>query len=145
MKITRDVDYAIRCILFLSLQADAMYSATKNTIADSMRIPRHYLAKIAQQLYKSRIMEITKGPKGSYRLIKPPEQITILKVVEAIKGEIFLNYCIEEQGKCFRKDNCYVNSIWCNLTNIIREHLNSITFKELAEKEFCFLNKEFGV
>lgn len=138
MKITKDVDYAIRTILYLSLQDN--YSATKNQIAEAMKIPPQFLAKIAQQLYKARIIEITKGSKGRYRLIKKHDDITLLTVIEAIKGEIYLNYCIEESGKCFRKNNCYINSIWCELTNLMREKLASVTFKEITEKEVCYFN-----
>ena len=138
MKITKDVDYAIRTVLYLSIQ-DEPFSATKNDIAEAMQIPPHYLAKIAQQLYKARIVEITKGSKGLYRLIQSPENISMLNVVEAIKGKIFLNYCVEEQVDCFRKDACYVNTIWCNLTKKVRKYLKNITFKELAEKEMCYL------
>jgi Rrf2 family protein len=138
MKITKDVDYAIRTILYLSIQKDS-YSATKFEISEKMQIPHQFLAKIAQQLHRSRIIEITKGPKGMYRLIKKPEDITLLDIFESIKGEILLNYCVSETGECFRKDRCYVNKIWNDLSENIRNYLSKINFQEIAEKEVCYL------
>ncbi len=138
MKVTKDVDYAVRCVLYLSLLGSP-YSATKLEISEKMEIPHQYLAKIAQQLNRSKILEITKGPRGIYRLLKNPEEISLLQVVESIKGEIFLNYCVPETGSCFRKDSCYVNHVWSELTKIIRNYLSKISFKELAEKEICYI------
>jgi len=137
MKITKDVDYAIRTVLYLSLSKNL--SATKKEIADKMKIPPLYLAKIAQMLHKSRIMEISQGPKGKYQLIKDPKDITLLDVIEAIKGRIFLNYCVEGEDRCFRQDNCEVNKIWNELTEIVRNYLQDKNFKDLANKEICYL------
>ncbi len=137
MKITKDVDYAIRCILYLSIQKDS-FTASKLEISDKMKIPHQYLAKIAQQLHRNEILEITKGPKGVYRLLREPEKITLLDVVESIKGKIFLNYCVAETGECFRKNECYVNTIWTELTNKIRKYLSNINFKDLSNKEVCY-------
>lgn len=137
MYITRDVDYAIRSILFLSLQEN--FSATKRQISIAMKIPPFYLSKIAQQLYRSRIIDITKGPKGHYRLLKQPEDITLLEVVEGIKGDILISYCVDELKKCFRKERCYVNEIWRNLTQLLKKELEEITFKDILEKEACYI------
>ncbi len=139
MKITKDVDYAIRCVLYLSIQQNS-YSASKLEISERMKIPHQYLAKIAQQLNRNKILEITKGPKGVYRLIKNPEDITLLDIVESIKGEIILNYCVAETGECFRKNACYVNKIWTDLTGVIRDYLQKINFKYLSEKEICYFD-----
>ncbi|HEX8035594.1 MAG TPA: Rrf2 family transcriptional regulator [Ktedonobacterales bacterium] len=59
-----------------------------------------YLAKHLQALTNSGILESEPGPRGGYRLTRPPEQITLLDVVETIDGREPLFRCTEirQQG-----------------------------------------------
>ena len=139
MKITKDVDYAIRIVLFLAMQKN--YSATKREISKNMHIPSQYLSKIAQQLHRNKVIEITQGPKGQYSLLKSPENISMLEIVEAIKGEIYLNYCVKTPEQCFRKSSCEVNNIWNELTLKVRNFLKDKNFKDILDKEICFVEK----
>ena len=57
-------------------------------IASRCDIPHQYLEQIFNRLGKTEIIKSTRGKKGGYELAKPPEQITVLQIVNALEGEI---------------------------------------------------------
>jgi Rrf2 family protein len=57
-------------------------------ISSRCDIPHQYLEQIFNGLGKSGIIKSTRGKKGGYELAKPPEQITVLHIVNALEGDI---------------------------------------------------------
>jgi Rrf2 family protein len=57
-------------------------------IAEALGVPPDYLLKILQQLVKARILVSTRGPAGGFTMIRPPEEVTLLAVVEAVGGPL---------------------------------------------------------
>jgi Rrf2 family protein len=100
-------------------------------------IPPHFLAKIAQQLAHAGILEILQGAKGGYRLLVPPDQLTLLDVVEAIIGEIFLNDCVIRPESCHASSACVINSIWTKARDQLRQTLREVTFGKILQEESC--------
>jgi len=100
-------------------------------------IPPHFLAKIAQQLSRAGIIEILQGARGGYRLIIPPEKLSLLSVIEAIIGEIFLNDCVIRPESCHASSSCAVNNVWLQARNQLRENLERVTFAKLLQEESC--------
>ena len=136
MRLTRACEYAIRCVLFLSAQEKGIV-VNKKEIAQAMDIPNQFLGKIAQQLSRSGILEIIQGPKGGFRLLISPEQLSLLDVIEAVMGEIFLNDCILRPDSCGRSFTCAVHTVWQKAKNQLRGTLREATFAKLVQKEDC--------
>ena len=57
-------------------------------IASRCDIPHQYLEQIFNRLGKTGILKSTRGKKGGYELAKPPEQISVLEIVNALEGDI---------------------------------------------------------
>jgi Rrf2 family protein len=57
-------------------------------IAARCDIPHQFLEQIFNRLGKAGIIKSTRGKNGGYELAKPPEQITILHIVNALEGDI---------------------------------------------------------
>jgi len=135
--ITRAVDYAVRMLIYLGKKGYGNL-VTKKEVSEICNIPPLYLAKIAQTLSKNSIINIAKGSKGGYILIREPEDISLLEIIESMNGKIYLNQCIKDQTICKFSDSCYVHKIWVNLTEEIRRKLNKITLKDLCINDTCF-------
>ncbi len=136
--LTRAVDYAIRMLIFLSKKEKGTL-VTRKEISEKCQIPPLFLAKIAQNLAKYRIINIIQGSKGGYVLLKDPSELTLLQIIEIMSGKIFLNQCIKNKEACEYSSMCYIHKIWFNLTEKLREELNKINFQELAENDSCFI------
>jgi len=134
MQITRQADYAIRAVLYLSKLGPHGRAATRQ-IAQEQNIPSSFLAKIVSQLSVAGILETTRGARGGIRLGKPAEAITMLDVVEAIDGPILLNECVGDENTCNFGQDCELRAIWCdaqkNLVKQLREAKFSQFFREL--------------
>jgi Rrf2 family iron-sulfur cluster assembly transcriptional regulator len=134
MQLTRAGEYAIRCILYLTMQ-DSKSIIKRKAIAANMEIPSHFLSKIAQQLARAGLIEINQGAKGGYRLLRPPEKITMLDVIQAVEGGIVLNQCLLNHQSCDRTKLCEVHQVWHRAQNALREVLGDANFRDLAKKE----------
>ena len=55
-------------------------------LAEFHGVPKEYLSKALQELSRAGIVEGRLGPRGGYRLARPPESITFLDIVEAVEG-----------------------------------------------------------
>jgi Rrf2 family iron-sulfur cluster assembly transcriptional regulator len=136
MRITRAGEYAVRCILYMSGR-EKKQVISRRDISAKMDIPDQFLGKIAQQLARSGFLEIVQGSKGGYRLLMKPEKITLLDVVEAVSGEIFLNDCIMNPDSCTRSSSCAVNAVWEKAREQLRATLKDATFDKLLKEDLC--------
>jgi len=127
MQITRQADYAIRAILHLTRLGPGARAATSQ-IAAEQHIPPSFLAKIVSQLSVAGLLNTSRGARGGVTLARPPEEITLLEVVEAIDGPILLNECVGENGTCTFKGDCPLQPVWCDAQADLVNRLRSVTF-----------------
>lgn len=80
--ISQTAEYALRAVVFLSKNADM--ASTTEQIAKVIHVPAPYLSKVLQPLIKARIVQSQRGLGGGFSLMKDPDQITILDVINAV-------------------------------------------------------------
>ena len=80
---SQTVEYALRAVVYLAFEAPA--ARTTNEIALATRLPKDYLSKILQGLAKKGIVQTQRGVGGGISLLKTPEELTILEVVNAVE------------------------------------------------------------
>ena len=136
MRLTKAGEYAVRCILYLS-SLEVNRVGSRKEIARMMDIPEQFLGKIAQQLARAGFIEIIQGAKGGFRLIVSPQKVTVLGVVEAVMGEIFLNDCLMRSDACNRSNSCAVHMVWEKARNQLRQTLQEATFDSLIKGDSC--------
>ena len=136
MRLTRAGEYAVRCVLYLASQGAGVLCARKE-IARKMDIPDQFLGKIAQQLARAGVIEIVQGARGGFRLVVAPEELTLLEVVEAVIGEIFLNDCVMRPESCNRSHACAVHCIWAKAKDQLRQTLQEASFARILEETSC--------
>lgn len=94
MKLSDGVEWGVHvCTLLAVLPQDSALPAAR--LAEYHGVPAAYLAKHLQVLAGAGVLETVKGPRGGYRLARPPAEITVLDVVEAIDGEEPAFRCME--------------------------------------------------
>lgn len=136
MIITRSTEYAVRCVLYLTVHRRRPVVGRRE-IAGAMSVPEDFLAKIAQRLAGAGFIRISRGARGGYELLADPDRLTLLDVVEGAGGGIFLNECIVDPQSCRRREGCSVNRVWMEARNGLRETLAAATFSELAGRDSC--------
>lgn len=133
MQITRQADYAIRAVLYVS-KLDGNQRAATRKIAQEQHIPLSFLAKIISQLSIAGILQTTRGAHGGVILAKAPEAINLLDVVEAIDGPILLNECVGDTNTCNFGQDCGLRAVWCDAQEDLVRRLRSINFSQFSKK-----------
>jgi Rrf2 family protein len=85
MKMSRASIYALRSLVFLA-RHDQGTLFPSHTIAKADGTPDRFLLKILKPLVSARMLRSVKGPHGGYKLARPPKDITLLEILEAVDG-----------------------------------------------------------
>ncbi len=134
MRITRETDYAIRAVLYLSEKSNKSISVTE--LHEKLDIPKTFLAKILQKLNRIGILESSRGVSGGFKLAKPPSKISLYDVVHAIQGEVIVNQCAVDGEICSRKEICSVHPVWRKIEAMIIRELKTVNFSTLAQNGY---------
>ena len=132
MEITRETDYAIRCVYYLSGKPDEVTMVDE--IAREMEIPKSFLAKIVQKLAKADIVKSFRGVKGGYQLARRPKDLSLLDVVEAVEGSIAMNICVLDRQACDRSSTCRIRPVWAEIRKDFRKLLGKHDFARLRSQ-----------
>ena len=83
LELTRRADYAIRATICLARERRGQL-VTAPEIAQRMDVPKRFLPQIMQDLVRAELVEGTPGRGGGYQLTRPPDEVSLLEVIEAI-------------------------------------------------------------
>jgi Rrf2 family iron-sulfur cluster assembly transcriptional regulator len=131
MQITRQADYAIRAVRYLSGLEVGQRAATSK-VAKDQRIPPSFLAKIISQLSIAGLLHTSRGARGGVSLARPSKDISLLDVVEAIDGPIYLNECVADTSMCTFDDDCPLKPVWCEAQEELVNKLRSTRFDQFS-------------
>jgi Rrf2 family protein len=81
--ISQTVEYALRAMVYLADQGGQ--SRTAQQIAAATRVPLPYLSKVMQSLSRGKLVHAQRGLHGGFSLTRPPAELTIWDVVEAVE------------------------------------------------------------
>jgi Rrf2 family protein len=130
MVITLGTDYAVRIMEFL---AHATKRTDARTIAEKTRVTQRFTLKILHKLVNAGLAMSFKGAHGGYLLAKPPEQINLLQVIEAVEGPYMFSRCQQEEYSCDHgcTTSCHFHEIYDEVTVLVRNKLSSYTFADI--------------
>ena len=134
MQITRQADYAVRAIYYLST-LELGNRASTSQIAKEQNIPPSFLAKIISQLSVAGLLHTSRGARGGVSLARNPEDITMLDVVEAIDGPIMLNECVGDSHGCKFDQECPMRNLWGEIQDDLVARLSGTTFADFVKEK----------
>lgn len=136
MKITQEADYALRIAYKLALE-DKICDA--KSIADDTCVSLRFALKILRKFVINGLAVSYKGVNGGYKLLKPPEKITMSDILRLIDGPLDISRCLSEDHKCSRngneKDKCVFHNIFSRISGMIEEKFSMITLADLIDKD----------
>jgi len=129
--ITREADYAIRAVLYLSAQPDSRLVATSE-LAQRMAVPYRFLRRIVQKLVDGRLVEAQRGKGGGVRLTRASADISLFDVLNTVDPKaLCVNACLDDHDVCVRAAYCTVRPRLDGLQARLGEELRAITFDAL--------------
>ena len=100
-------------------------------ISERQVIPARYLEQIFQRLRRADLVTSKRGPGGGYTLSRPPSEISLREVVEAVEGS-FAEAVPMNGGKPAEGDAYRPDFLWAPLAQRIGEALAETTIETLC-------------
>ncbi|MGM0531841.1 MAG: RrF2 family transcriptional regulator [Bacteroidota bacterium] len=142
MKINTKTRYGLRSMIEIALQEDNRGILQKD-IAKKQAISEKYLDHIIAALKTAGLITNVAGKKSGYMLTQPASEMTTYDIYKAFNNEVALVDCLEQAKNCSKKEFCAANDFWQELNSHIKEKMNSVTLKQLTEKQIK-LNGKYG-
>jgi Rrf2 family protein len=131
LQISRKIDYALRALIFLAGTAEGRI-ATLQEMADTLTLPREFLAKILKALSARGLVRSTRGVRGGYQLARSPRTISFLDAIEAAGGPVQINVCLDHKDRCDVSAGCTMYHVWKAGQDRMLEVYRRTTLAELA-------------
>ena len=98
--LSQTVEYALRAATYLATVPEQ--SRTVDQIAEVTHVPVAYLSKVLQQLVRGKIVASRRGTGGGFTLVRSPDALRILEIVQAVEPIRRIKTCplgIAKRGK----------------------------------------------
>ncbi len=119
--ITTKSPYAVRALAELARRGQST-PVPIGEIARARDIPVQFLEGLFATLRRAGILQSQRGVKGGYTFARPPEEITVLEVVELLEGEL-------------GGDAPANGAVWVEAIDAVKGVLGGSTIAEVAERE----------
>jgi Rrf2 family transcriptional regulator, cysteine metabolism repressor len=104
-------------------------------VAKKQNISLQYLERLMAPLAAAGLIHSTRGVKGGVWLARPPEDIRLSEVVEAMEGSIAPVDCVQDPFICERAESCASRDVWTEVQYAIYNVLNGITVADLVKRQ----------
>jgi FeS assembly SUF system regulator len=130
LRISKLTDYATVVLAALAEQPEQLRTAA--ALAGRTHIAAPTVSKLLKQLHRAGLLTSVRGLHGGYQLARPPAQITVAAILDALEGPVTLTDCSGGLGHCGIEHHCRVGSVWQRLNLALRRALSDVTLAELA-------------
>jgi len=131
---SRSCEYALQGVLYIALHSKNGQAVGLKEIAESLKIPMHFLSKILQLLVRHRILASLKGPNGGFLLSEAPENLTLFKIVEIVDGLGIFDRCGIGLKVCSDETPCPIHHKYKILKEDIKNLLKEKTIAALSDE-----------
>ena len=136
LTLTRKADYALVAMADLARQDSAV--VTTSHMASRLRMPLPVLQVIMTELARQGLVTSARGPRGGFRLSRPPTRITVAQIIEAIEGPFRLAMCCRpelggQEVECDLEDVCQIRDTVRKVHRLIQGCLSGVTLTELVD------------
>jgi FeS assembly SUF system regulator len=134
LRITKLTDYAIVILTHCATEERAQH--TTKDLADRSKLPLPTVGKVLKTLARAGLVVASRGKYGGYSLARPPEEISVAEIIEAIEGPLAITECSEPgAGRCELEGGCPVRANWQKISAIVRRSLMNVSLEVLRQPD----------
>lgn len=132
MRLSSLADYAV---VMLSAAArhpgEARLSAA--VLSDETGVPLPTAQKLMGRLAAAGLLTSARGTGGGFMLARPPAEISLADIVEAVEGPIAIAACVDEaRHDCALETDCRVKPHWGAVNGALKGALGAVSLATLA-------------
>jgi Rrf2 family protein len=137
MRVSLKATYGIIAALDLALNTNGDGPVQAKAIAKRQAVPIRFLEQVLLAMKKAGLVESLRGAQGGYVLNKPPSEITLAEIVEALDGSLSLKSAhvtrLRRAGERAVIDKL-LGTVWERVRQAELDVLSAVTLRELAER-----------
>lgn len=131
MKLSTRGKYGLYAMYYLAQHAQEGPQTLTNIA--TVGVPRQYLEQLLGNLRRAGLVSTVRGVQGGYHLAKPPRQVSLRDIIDAVEGPIELTECTSPDGGCERSATCPVKWVWQRVTDSINAELEKINLGDMLK------------
>jgi Rrf2 family transcriptional regulator, cysteine metabolism repressor len=120
ISVTSKSRYAVVALAELARAGDRPVPIAQ--VAERRDMPVQFLEQLFSTLRRDGLLQSQRGVKGGYTLARPPDQITVLEVVQSLDGKL------GEEGR-------EAGGIWAEGVEALRDVFRSTTIADISRRE----------
>lgn len=132
--------YAIRALSRLAMLRPDGY-VLLDELCEGTNLPRHFVAKIFQELVRKGLLTSAKGRGGGFALARKPTHITLHDIVSVIDGVEQLDHCVLGITACDDQQPCPQHEHWKPIREQMRSFLKDTTLATMSTTLQCKLEQ----
>jgi Rrf2 family iron-sulfur cluster assembly transcriptional regulator len=133
MRLTTKGRYAVTAMLDLALHQEQGPIRLAG-ISDRQGISLSYLEQLFAQLRRQELVRSVRGPGGGYHLGRQASTISVAEVIAAVNEDTDTTRC-GGAGDCHEGETCLTHHLWMDLSDQVRDFLQSISLGDLVERQ----------
>lgn len=134
MFLSKRCNHGLRALLYLAAHEKESGNVAIRDIAEELKIPFHFLAKIFQDLRDAGLVESTRGVAGGVRLALPAKDLDVLRVVDVLEGENFLHGCVLGFEECSSENPCALHDQWKAMRGRLQKMFSNENLARVAKR-----------
>jgi Rrf2 family protein len=131
MQLTRGADYGVRVMIHL-VKSHAAERVSLPDLAAATEAPESFLSKVLQALTRAGLISSRRGQAGGFQVSPRGRAASMLEVIEAVDGPIYLNVCLISGKSCRRKAKCPAHPVWAQAQMVMLQVLSGAMIANMA-------------
>ena len=104
-------------------------------IARRQEMSKKYLEHLISRLEVAGLARSIRGAGGGISLARPPSEIRLSQIFQALEGPIVLVECVDNPRWCPRSSRCATRDIWMQMGQLLSAFLESQTLEDLCRQQ----------
>ena len=130
IRVSKITDYAMVILTFIGHKPGNLLQASEISLATGITKPT--TAKILKKLVINGFLSSKRGVRGGYQLMREPEQISILEIIQTFEGPFAIMECNLGNDNCVLAHNCSMHAPWVEINRLLIKTLESYSLSNLT-------------
>ncbi|HET9460157.1 MAG TPA: SUF system Fe-S cluster assembly regulator [Sphingomicrobium sp.] len=131
MRLSHLADYAV-VLMTAAARRNAGERLSATALAEETGVPLPTTQKLMGQLAGAGLLTSARGASGGFALARPPSEISLADVVEAVEGPIAMTVCSEGRTDCALDAHCRVKPHMGVVGSAVRGALGAVSLTSLC-------------
>ncbi|HET6720356.1 MAG TPA: SUF system Fe-S cluster assembly regulator [Rhodocyclaceae bacterium] len=129
LRLGKLTDYGTVITAHMARQPERVFAASE--LAAAGRVSVTTASKILKLLVQAGLLRSLRGARGGYALARPPGEISLAQIIDALEGPPGLTECSVREGLCAQEQWCTIRGNWQAVDRLIRQTLDHTSLADM--------------